>query len=76
MGCDQSSEGADQETLLFAIRDRLEHGVRPVLRPSEAARLLSWALDCPDPKKQAELLQLFRQLGGLEMVQAALSDFD
>lgn len=64
------------ETLLFLIHNRVKQGESPVLRPSEAGRLLDWALHCDVPERQAELLHLFRRLGGLEMVRAALSDFD
>jgi len=73
---DQTLDGVNQETLLFVIQHRLETGARPVLRPSEAADLLDLALNTPDPTRQSELLQLFRRLGGMQMVRAALSDFD
>jgi len=73
---DQTLDGENQETLLFAIQHRLETGARPVLRPSEAADLLDLALNTPDPARQSELFQLFRRLGGMQMVRAALSDFD
>lgn len=72
----QPSQGAKEETLLFAIQHRVESGERPLLRSSEAVALLELALESTDPVRQAELLHLFRQLGGLEMVRAALSDFD
>ncbi|MFK7937943.1 MAG: hypothetical protein AB8B82_01085 [Roseovarius sp.] len=72
----QPLQGVKQETLLFEIQHRLESGVGPVLQPSEAVTLLDWAVWCDDLEKQAELLRLFRQLGGLEMVRAALSDFE
>lgn len=72
----QPLTGAKQETLLFAIQHRLESGERPLLRPSEAVALLDWAISCEDAARQSDLLRLFRQLGGLEMVSAALSDFD
>lgn len=75
MVSDQSPDGAERETLLFAIRHRLQSGGSARLKPSEAALLLEWALECRDPEQQADLLNLFRLLGGLGMVQAALSDF-
>ncbi|QGX98654.1 hypothetical protein EI983_10370 [Roseovarius faecimaris] len=76
MSCDQTPDDGKREKLLFVIRDRLERRERPVLWPSEAAELLEWAILCDDREKQAELLSLFRRLGGIEIVRAALSDFD
>ena len=76
MSGDQTPEAEKRETLLFAIQHRVQHGQRPLLRPSEAALLLNWALTSEEAQEQAELLHLFRRLGGLEIVEAALSDFD
>lgn len=73
---DQILQREEQETLLFAIQDRLERRERPVLHPTEAASLLRWALSSADEAERIELLNLFRRLGGLEMVEAAMSDFD
>ncbi len=73
---DQIPEDANRETLLFTIKDRLERAEHPLLRASEAAELLTWAMRCTDPREKEELLLVFERLGGLEMVRAALSDFD
>jgi len=73
---DQTLDGVNLETLLFVIQHRLETGARPVLRPSEAADLLDGALNTQDTTRQSELVQLFKRLGGMQMVRAALSDFD
>lgn len=76
MSGDQTPDDGKQETLLFVIRDRLERRERPALRPGEAGQLLEWALTSEDPVKRDELLKLFCSLGGVQMVRAALSDFD
>lgn len=76
MVCDRARDGAEQRALLSAIQMRIESGQKRPLRPSEAARLLEWAVTCPDPGRKCDLLSLFDRLGGLEMVRAALSDFD
>lgn len=76
MSGDQTPDDVKRETLLFVIRDRVMRHERPALRPGEAAELLEWAITCEDPVRQAELLKLFQRLGGVEMVRAALSDFE
>lgn len=74
--CETRQEEIRRTALLRDLEKRLRSGRRPLLRPSEAMRILDWAVSCDRPETQREILTLFRGLGGLEMVRAALSDFD
>ena len=71
----QNPGAENKETLLFAIQDRVLNGDRHPLRPSEAALLLTWIVENEDEQERSELLHLFKALGGVALVQSALSDY-
>ncbi len=42
------------------------------LRPQEAVMLLDWAIEAEDPKRKADLLDLFAQAGGMRLLREAV----
>ncbi len=66
---------ARREGLLVDIQNRILRGERRPLKPQEIPSLLEWIVESQNPDQRAELLKLFHQLGGMDLVRAALSDY-
>ena len=64
--------GGERQELLSAIRSRMTEDKGAVLRPAEVVLILEWVMDCEDAECQAELLQVFRAMGGLDVVRRAI----
>ena len=71
----QTYLNARREALLVEIQDRILRGERRALKPQDVTPLLEWIVESADADQRGELLKLFHQLGGLDLVRAALSDY-
>ena len=46
------------------------------ISPREAALMLEWASECADPQRAAELLRVFKALGGLQLFYESMAKLD
>ena len=68
----QAPCGGNSDQAVSAIRQRLtREGAR--LSPAEAVLILEWALTCEDQTKRLELLDLFREAGGLDLLKSVVT---